>query len=562
MNRELFGVFGPRARFDAVASPGRFDRVLAGDAVTVGVRADRFGLDARTAIHRGPEGLAVLWGQVYGDGRGDEPARHLLERYAEVGRGAFSELNGSYLALVEHDGQPVVATDVLRTRECFYTDAGDDRVFGTDPASVASAIPSPDVDPSGVLQFLYLGVVVGERTVLDRLRRLRTDAVLTATGHEPLARLVYDPQEFDHAAALADRLERAVDRRVTDRAPTGLLLSGGFDSRTILALHPDVDATYTVGSEGGDESRVARELASDHGVAHERLPPGERYLVPTAREVEASQGLRETLHIHHSGHVEAMAVEEMFHGMLFDSLFRDHFVPGASIDVAGHTFPLPWLADDLDPVPALKDGLGCVTPGVDLVADCDAVAEDDHDALLQNVFERELDRCFDRCDGIHNAVTQLGIRARPTRPFRTHLADRFLERFVAADAELVDWHLTTPPEHRTAGTFRRALEHLDDDLLTPRPPDRPHDSLQANEVEGFVRRTVPFLDAFGSPLPDRRRLYGRHDLDRKLLGDVPALHDAPVQFKLRVNDVRSWLAHLRADSAPRADTDVGELLPG
>jgi asparagine synthase (glutamine-hydrolysing) len=338
------------------------------------------------------------------------------------------------------------------------------------------------------------------------------------------------------------------------------MLSGGYDSRLVLALHPSIDDCYTVGSEQAAEVRVARQVADQYGSTHTRLPPGERYLVPTDREIEFSQGLRETLHIHQSGHESTMNADEMFHGMLFDTLFRNYSIPHASIDVAGMSVPLPWLDRDPELGPILEDSLDCVTPGVDLVSQCDAVAADSYREFLGDTLDDELSRCYERCDGIHNACAQLGIRTRPTMPFRMHLTNHFLERYVAADTELVAWHLQTPPEYRTTRTFLKALRRLDTELLAHRPPNRPHDSPHANEIEGFVRRTMPFLEGFESPWPDRHRLYDRYDLDERLLPDVPELHDAPVQFKLRLNDARSWLDRaLERDAA--TDAELRGVLP-
>ena len=118
-NRELFGVFGGPDAFGRHADPGEFDRVLEGDAVTVGVRDDALDRPTRTDVHSDDVGCCVIWGEVHTPSDGGDAARWLLDRYATDGRAALSGLNGSYLAVVERDGEAIVATDVLRTRECF-----------------------------------------------------------------------------------------------------------------------------------------------------------------------------------------------------------------------------------------------------------------------------------------------------------------------------------------------------------------------------------------------------------------------------------------------------------
>ena len=64
-NRELFGVFGGPDAFGRHADPGEFDRVLEGDAVTVGVRDDALDRPTRTDVHSDDVGCCVIWGEVH-----------------------------------------------------------------------------------------------------------------------------------------------------------------------------------------------------------------------------------------------------------------------------------------------------------------------------------------------------------------------------------------------------------------------------------------------------------------------------------------------------------------
>ena len=541
MNRELFGVFGDGETFERYRASDEFDRILTGSSMTVGVRDDALGTPGWTDCYADGGDLCVVWGEAYVPGDESDAARWLLERYETSGRDALRSLNGSYLAVVDvGTDEAFVATDPVRSRECFYTDGPGARVFGTDAAEVARTIPEPSIDRDGVLEFLHLGVALGEKTAVTELRRLPIDSVLEPDSVDSLERFVYRPTEFDYAAELAERLERAFRRRSALPGTKGVLLSAGFDSRILLSGIPGIERGYTVGAPDAQEARVARRLAEQYDASHSAFPPDERYLRPDESKVRYSQGIKESLHIHHAGYTNEMDVDTMFHGLLCDTFFRGHFTAEKTVDVLDKRIPTGELDPDPDPVEELLE-----TFGYSAEVSRDLAARTSFDVepgtFVRESIADEIDARAGRADGVQNMLTCVGIANQPSIPFHTHLSDRFVTSFLATDRELLDWHLRTPPEHRTTETFLEACRRLDDDLLRHRPPDRPHDGALLNEVERFVRRKTPFLESFQPPWPDRETLFDRYDYDRRFLADLEHVHEMPVRHKLRLIDLREWL---------------------
>jgi asparagine synthase (glutamine-hydrolysing) len=142
------------------------------------------------------------------------------------------------------------------------------------------------------------------------------------------------------------------------------------------------------------------------------------------------------------------------------------------------------------------------------------------------------------------------LRNQPVMHHRTQLADTYLESFVAADTELLEWHLQTPPRYRCAETVEAALSQMDGDLLRHRPPNRPYGTAILNQVERFARRKLPLLEAFEPAWPDRQVLYDEYALDDHFFPDQSTVRQLPVRQKLRVNDLRWWLADEREAEAP------------
>ncbi|WP_226040733.1 asparagine synthase-related protein [Natrinema sp. DC36] len=545
MNRELFGVFGGIDAFERFRSSEDFDEVLTGSTVTVGIRDSDLGTPGWSATYTRDDGYCLIWGEAYVPDDEPNTARWLLEHYESEGVDALERLNGSYLAVIDTEAsdEAFVATDPIRSRECFYTDESGTRVFGTDSAEVARTMTDPTLHRNGILEYLHLGVTLGEKTAVTGLHRLPIDSRLEPASVDSFERFVYDPQsssEFDVVAELADRLERAIKRRSSLPGQKGILLSAGYDSRIVLSQVNNIDCSYTVGSLDAQEVRAARSLAAQYGTSHTAFPPDERYLLPDESKIPYSQGIKESLHIHHAGYTDEIGVDTMYHGLLCDTFFRGHFTASKTVDVLDKRIPTGGLESDPDPVEVFLEKFGYSRDASLQLADRTSF-DVDPDAFVRAAIADEFDSKRWRADQVQNALSCCGIANQPSIPFHNHLSDHFVTSFLATDRELIDWHLRTPPELRTTETFLRACEQVDDDILRHRPPDRPYDATLLNEVEGFLRRKTPFLSSFEPPWPDRKTLFERHDFDRRLLGDLEHVHGLPARHKLRLTDLRGWL---------------------
>ena len=555
MNKELFGVFGDAETFESFRSPMEFDRVVEGPNVTFGIRDVGLGIPGRTDIAADDDGVAAVWGEVFLDGKSASPVQWLREAVPERGPAALDPLNGSYLAVVDAGGESFVATDPTRTWECYYTDDPGVRVFGTDPAAVARTIDDPTFARRPMLEFLHLTVILNDRTLFEELHRIPFDSLLTADSTVELDRFVYEPKEFDYVTELSERLGRALRRRSTHPGRKGVLLSAGYDSRLLVSGVPGIDVAYTIGKPHMDEPSVARKIANQYGVQHRALEPDVRYINTAADDVQYGLGIKESIHVHQAGYEPQMNVDTVYHGLLFDTYLRGHFLPRDSTEVMGVTIPHTRLKSDPDPADSMLSKFGYMAESEEAFAGCDGLPDDAYE-FARRAIEDQFPADSSRFDSIYDRLAMFGIQNQPSTPFRYHLADNFLESFVAADAELLDWHLSTPPEYRNTRTFKRAIRKLDSDLLRHPPPDRPHDFHKLNQMERFVRRNVPGLHAFEPSWPDRQRIYDEANLDSALFPTSPEVHEFPPRLKLRLNDLSTWMKHVTNQS----DLVAGDFL--
>lgn len=546
MHKELFGVFGTRRDFLRFRSTEEFDRIVTGENLVVGIRDEGLGIAGQSCAYESSEGCAVIWGEIVSpDASKSAPAKWLFERVQSNGTSAYRRLNGSYIAVVDTPETGTIAPDRLRSRECFFADLGNLRIFGTDAAKIVRCIDSPHLDGIGLNQLLHFGVVFEDHTLVEQLNRLRFDTALSLSDTIDLERIRYRPirrSRDGHARTLANRLERAIRRRSNTPTPRGILVSAGFDSRAILAMVPDIETSYTIGSHWTPEALTARKLANQYGVDHQLLRATRSYLTTSADVVQYTNGIRESLHIHHRGNMDKIEAATMYHGLLLDTVLRDIYLPGKRLMVFGHPVPLPGLVPRPDLLSFMEERLGIFRSGGRLLGAHPRYASITEQEFLEGTMDNAMESCRKKSDSIHNAMALFGLKVTQALPFKTHLSDHFFESHIAADTGLVEWHLTTPPRHRNARTYLRALRYLDDDLLRHRPPDRPHESHFLNQVEGFARRSVPLVDDPGTPWPDRDALYNQFDLDNQLFPDTPSIHPLPPRIKLRINDAIVWLA--------------------
>lgn len=545
MNRELFGVFGDQEAFTELRSTDTFDDVLGDESATVGIRDSTLDHPTRSARYEGPEGVCLIFGEAILPTRTENAAKWLLQRFARHGFAALTGLNGSYLAVIDHDGETVVVTDPLRSWECFYIDVGGVRAFSTDISALKRLIDSPTPHRRSMLEFLHLGTVLGTSTVFEEIQRVPFDGYLTGDETNELSRFSYDPKQFNYVDELATRLEDAIDRRAALPGPKGLLLSGGKDSRVLLSKL-DIEKCYTVGDPHSREVRAAQEVAKQYGAKHTILSPDHRYLRGSDEKFRCTQGIKESLHIHHAGYNDEFDVTTMYHGALFDTLLKGYFLERDGIELFGSKLPSRRLHPAPKPISSLLDTLGFDPEASENIAAATDgmfgdLSVDDPRKFLQRRLGSELETCWSRTDSVHNAMDLLVIKNQPVMPFRTHLADNYYESFIAADIDLLDWHLKTPPRHRHDSTFWKALERIDPEIFRHRPPSQPYSSTRLNQIERYARRKLPVLEPFESAWPNRDEMYVDYEMDRSLFPVHESVRQLPVRQKLRVNDLRWWL---------------------
>ena len=236
-------------------------------------------------------------------------------RAAMAGRELLNPLDGIFAGVVfdPRKDELHMVTDRHGLRSLYYTRLGN-RLAWASQTKAFLALPdfSPVIDPIARDIFLATGQLPADRTWLEgvlpvppatrmtfRLAEGRL-AQQTYWSWDEIAPIAGNPREL--ADELGTRFRTAVERRTTRQ--TGLTLSGGLDSRAILAAMPHAPKTFTFGRPNSADVRLAARAASVKNAPHEVLPlHAQNWLLPRLPGVWWTDGALDLLHMHGIEHL-------------------------------------------------------------------------------------------------------------------------------------------------------------------------------------------------------------------------------------------------------------------
>ncbi|WP_447972460.1 asparagine synthase (glutamine-hydrolyzing) [Nitrospira sp. Kam-Ns4a] len=236
----------------------------------------------------------------------------LVHLYEEEGEDGVQRLRGMFAyALWDRERDTLLLVrDRLGIKPLYYAirpgrgGGSDGLAFASELPSLLEAVPGAAIEPRAVAQYLSLLYVPGPGTVYRGVRQVQPGELLTVSRGRIETRRYYDPaaawraarrppaaSPLDLAEQFLERLADTVRVHLVSDVPLGLLLSGGLDSGSILAMMRRVTngpiRSFSIGygaaaDRSYDELDAARLLAERFGTLHheERLSPNAAALLP------------------------------------------------------------------------------------------------------------------------------------------------------------------------------------------------------------------------------------------------------------------------------------------
>lgn len=263
------------------------------------------------------------------------------------GFGSLKDVDGIFSAVVydEQARRVHLVSDRYGLRHLFWTTHAGGFAWASEvKAALGLHGFEPRVDGGAVEDFFEVGHLRGDRTWFEGVELLPSGTVLTwdeATRNvsrrrywwwDDIKPLEGRVEEDELARELGRLFRDSVERRARAGGRTGLTLSGGLDSRAILAAMPEDGAAVhavTFGKRGCDDVRIAAQAARVRGAEHHVAElSAEGWLSPRVGGVWATDGQLNLMHMHVAA--AAPLVRQLFDVNL-DGFLGDATVGGSYI---------------------------------------------------------------------------------------------------------------------------------------------------------------------------------------------------------------------------------------
>ncbi|UCG44780.1 MAG: hypothetical protein JSV58_05130 [Candidatus Bathyarchaeota archaeon] len=208
----------------------------------------------------------------------------ILHLYEEFGLEFPSLLNGSFTLGIWDSKKKrlIIVNDRYGLNPTYYAAHDGILAFAPEIKGILEIDGFPRVlNKEAVADFFSFGYPLGDKTFLEGVRVLPPASICTAKGRDASFSIKSywdfqfqeEPMDVRDAVLEFNRLLRkAVRVRANKEERLGLALSGGFDSRALLAamdanLHSQILA-FTFGAKGTNDERISRIISDELGLQH------------------------------------------------------------------------------------------------------------------------------------------------------------------------------------------------------------------------------------------------------------------------------------------------------
>jgi asparagine synthase (glutamine-hydrolysing) len=243
------------------------------------------------------------------DGRSIECA-YLIRKY-ERNHSFFKDLNGFFHGLIADRrlGEASLFNDRYGMHRLCYYETNDGFYFGSEAKAILAVRPElrqPDYRSLG--EFASLGCVLENRTIFKGIQVLPAASAWKFKNAELVSKDQYfHPREWEDQEPLAPdafyrqlraTLVKNLPRYFVGRQQMGLAITGGFDTRVILASHPPVPGALPCYTFGGpfresQDVMVGRKIARICQQSHQVVTVGDEFLTGFPAYAERTVSLTE-----------------------------------------------------------------------------------------------------------------------------------------------------------------------------------------------------------------------------------------------------------------------------
>ena len=261
------------------------------------VADSRLGEDTNPIVNAREDQVVVLAGETFTDGAQiAQPGQALLSQWDARGDRALRDLNGWFAgAVVDLKARSLLLfNDRFGIHRIYCTQSPDVLAFASEAKALLAIQPGTrNLNPEALGEFVAFGSVFNDRTLFQDVTLLPGGSAWTITRPTEIQKKRYfTPDEWESQPSLSEddfyerlksTMSRAVRRHFAGTSEVAVSLTGGVDTRIIMACADQAGharASYTYGGMYRDcyDVRIAADVASACGYRHQVLRLDQNFL--------------------------------------------------------------------------------------------------------------------------------------------------------------------------------------------------------------------------------------------------------------------------------------------
>jgi asparagine synthetase B (glutamine-hydrolysing) len=431
--------------------------------------------------------VTILLGSPILDGKIDrEKAMEFVSYESNLTEKLSTKLNGEFLFIIFNrtNGELKIINDRFTSIPIYYYHNAVSGEFHATPyfTSIWQIRKTLDlkINQEALCEFLFFQRILWTKTYLKNVLYLPDASVMCVKGRT-LSINRYWQRNYEknnsslneNASRLADFVEKSVKYKNSDGKRYGHFLSGGMDSRSVLAaFEKNYPTCFTATISENRELRTAREIAHTKGAEHLflKLHP-EHYSHIFKPSVKVIGGMYNYDHGLFLGYEEPVRqnADVCFHGHGFDYMFQGMYIPGKPIIIRGRTLyyqTLMKLPDDL--VTYFRTNVSYRIKQADVWS---FIRSDKRTELLSSQIESisevlsEGRKLTDSPNDLWEYLTFHHLSRHYSYPNHATIATLAEQRTISFDNDIFDLYLSLPVKQRFSGSIeKKCLEILDPSL--------------------------------------------------------------------------------------------------
>ncbi|MDB4349667.1 asparagine synthase-related protein [Omnitrophica bacterium] len=344
------------------------------------------------------------------------------------------------------------------------------------------------IDEGAFYEFLFLRRLFGDKTYDCDTKFLDSASILihspdskktTVTRYWQPDCVIHNMPFPEAAERLAFLIQQSFKRVTSDAKRYGLLLSGGLDSRSVLAASDKPLVCLTTCEYENNEYLVARELANVRGYEHIFVPKPKTYysdIIDSATDLGSGMGIYANAHFFNMRDAAAKTADVLLHGYGFDFLFGGKYLPCTAHPLLkGITYKRRLLPIEPNTQDAARMFIETLSYRLKSIDPRTLIKVKQRTGMVDALQKRTED-IFDEAREISDnpyAWWDYSLFRNMSRHYsylnllsiRTYLE----ERTVAFDNDLYDFFWSLSPEQRLNGVlFKEAIRSLDPEIFRVR----------------------------------------------------------------------------------------------